>query len=129
MGQVFASIVRAIHAIDSGVSSLLRPTYDRLAKSGVFRKILPMQMKKMVISFNRPEGLELQLLMGRRVIGRWLPGTSRWHIRRPFRLFVDEAALPENKAEVSGVRFQVSGANKAEVSGVRFQVSGSNEEV
>jgi signal peptidase len=104
MGQVFASIVRAIHAIDSGVSSLLRPTYDRLAKSGVFRKILPMQMKKMVISFNRPEGLELQLLMGRRVIGRWLPGTSRWHIRRPFRLFVDEASLPGNPARGSVVR-------------------------
>jgi hypothetical protein len=88
-----------------------------------------------VISLNRDAGTELQLVMGRRVIGRWLPGKSGWNIRRPFRLFVDEESLPENKTEVSGaneeevsgVGFQVSGANKAEVSGVRFQVSGANK--
>jgi hypothetical protein len=66
-------------------------------------------MKTRAISLSHPAGTELQLLMGRRVIGRWLPGMSGWNIRRPFRLFVDEEALPENKAEVSGVRFQVSG--------------------
>jgi hypothetical protein len=46
--------------------------------------------------------------MGRRVIGRWLPGMSRWHIRRPFRLFVDEASLPENPARGSVVRSPLS---------------------
>jgi hypothetical protein len=60
---------------------------------------------------NLPKGVlgkELQLLMGRRVIGRWLPGMSRWHIRRPFRLFVDEASLPENPARGSVVRSPLS---------------------
>jgi len=85
-------------------------------------------MRPRVISFNRDAGTELQLVMGRRVIGRWLEGKSGWNIRRPFRLFVDEAALPENKEEVSGVGFQVSGTDKAEVSGVRCQVSGGNND-
>ncbi|MGD8776215.1 MAG: hypothetical protein PVF76_16570 [Syntrophobacterales bacterium] len=62
-----------------------------------------------MISFNRDAGTELQLVMGQRVIGRRLEGKTRWHIQRPFRLFVDETSLPENKTEVSGFRCQVSG--------------------
>jgi hypothetical protein len=95
--------------MDSPVSHLLRPAYNELAKVSIFTQLLPAQMRPRVISLNRTAGEELQVLMGRRVIGRLLPGMTRWHIRRPFRLFVDEEALPENKAEVSGVRFQVSG--------------------
>jgi hypothetical protein len=41
--------------------------------------------------------------MGRRVVGRWLPGMTRWYIRRPFRLFVDEESLPENPGKDSVV--------------------------
>jgi hypothetical protein len=96
IGRLFAGAIRAIHVIDESVSSLLRPVYHRLARSGVFRGLLPGRMEPRVLSFNRPGGTELQLLMGRRVIGRWLPGRDRWRIRRPFRLFVDEAKLPEN---------------------------------
>jgi hypothetical protein len=73
--------------------------------AGAIRRWLPNKiMKTKVISFDRAEGLELQLLMGRRVIGRWLPGMTQWLIRRPFRLFVDEASLPENPAKRSVVR-------------------------
>jgi signal peptidase len=49
-----------------------------------------------------------ELAKGGIVIGRWLPGMSRWHIRRPFRLFVDEASLPENPARGSVVRSPLS---------------------
>ena len=116
LGHSLAVAIRAIKSIDSNLTSLLRPFYQRLARAGVFRRWLPGWMKTRAISLSHPAGTELQLLMGRRVIGRWLPGMTRWHIRRPFRLFVDEETLPENKAEVSGVRCQVE--NKAEVSGV-----------
>lgn len=112
LGHLFAVTVRAIKIIDSSLSSLLRPLYQRLARAGIFGRWLPACMKTKAISLSHPAGTELQLLMGKRVIGRWLPGMRRWHIRRPFRLFVDEATLPENKAEVSGVRFQVSVDNK-----------------
>ena len=116
MGQLFAVTIRALHVIDSTASSLLRPGYDRLARVGIFKRWLPAQMNPRVISYDRPAGTELQLLMGRHVVGRWLPGKSGWNIRRPFRLFVDEESLPENPGKGSVVRGQVE--NKAEVSGV-----------
>jgi signal peptidase len=103
-GQLCHSIVRAINLCDSSVSAILRPSYNRLAKSDILRRWLPAQMRPRVISFNRAAGKELQLHLGRRIIGKWLPGYKAWHIRRPFRLFVDEKSLPENKSEVSDFR-------------------------
>jgi hypothetical protein len=114
-GHLLSVAIRATKSIDSNLTSMLRPFYQWLARAGVFRRWLPSGMRPRVISFNRDAGTELQLVMGQRVIGRRLEGKTGWHIRRPFRLFVDEAALPENKAEVSGVRCQVK--NKAKVSG------------
>lgn len=89
--------VRAVRIIKSGISSLLHPPYHWLAQSGVFRQWLPARVEIQVLSFSRPAGTELQLLMGWRVIGRRLPGKGQWQIRRPFRLFVDEAALPRGE--------------------------------
>jgi signal peptidase I len=129
IGQLFGVAIRAIKAIDVSICSRLRPAYDGLAKAGGFRRWLPNKIKTKVISFDRTEGTELQLLLGRRVIGRWLPGKNGWHIRRPFRLVVDEEALPENPSKGSVVRGQLSVANEAKVSGVRFQVSGCDEEL
>ena len=103
VGRLFAVTVRAIHGVDSCVSFLLRPAYREFARAGIFIRLLPAQTRPRVISLNRAAGTELQLLMGKRVIGRLLPGKTGWHIRRPFRLFVDEESLPENKTEVSGV--------------------------
>jgi signal peptidase I len=108
LGRLFAATVRIIRAIDSPVSYLLRPAYNELAKVSTFTRLLPAQMRPRVISLNRGEAKELQLLMGRRVIGRSLPGMTRWHIRRPFRLFVDEETLPENTGKGSVVRSQLS---------------------
>jgi len=48
--------------------------------------------------FNRSDGVEFQLLMAGHVIGRLIPGKGEWFIRRPFRLFVDEASLPQPDA-------------------------------
>ena len=104
LGRLFAEKMRVIHAMDSCVSRLLRPAYEELARVGIFIRLLPAQMRPRVISFNRDAGIELQLVMRRRVIGRWLPGRTGWSIRRPFRLFVDEEALPENSGKGSVVR-------------------------
>jgi signal peptidase len=108
LGRLFAVTLRVIHAVESYVSFLLRPAYNELARVSIFTLLLPAQMRPRVISLNREAGTELQLLMGRRVIGRWLPGMTRWHIRRPFRLFVDEESLPENPGKGSVVRGQLS---------------------
>jgi hypothetical protein len=96
LGHLLGVTIRTINGIDQRVSGLLHPAYEWSARRGMFRRLLPAQMTPRVISFARPEGTELQLLMGRWLIGRRLPGRSRWHIRRPFRLFVDENSLLEN---------------------------------
>ena len=101
LGHLLGVIIRAINGVDHRVSGLLRPAYEWSARRGMFRRLLPAQMTLRVISFSRPEGTELQLLMGRWVIGRRLPEKSGWQIRRPFRLFVDEESLPRN---LSGLR-------------------------
>ena len=128
IGQLLGVAIKAIKAIDVSICSRLRPAYDRLARAGAFRRWMPNKIKTKVISFDRAEGTEMQLLLGRRVIGRWLPGKTGWHIRRPFRLFVDEESLPENPGKGSVVRSQLSVESKAKVSGVGFQVSGINKD-
>ncbi len=92
-GRLFAVAVRPIPLIRSGMFTLLRPVYFRLARARLLRRWLP-RMKTRVLAFNGPEGMELQLLMGRCVIGRRSAGTGLWRLRRPFDLFLDEASLP-----------------------------------
>ena len=103
MGRLVAVTIRTLCLIDSMLSSSLRPVYHQLAKRGHLRKLLPAHLKARVVLLNRHSGRELQLLMGGRVIGRWLPEHKGWYIRRPFRLFVDEASLPKNDSRLSGV--------------------------
>ena len=117
-GHLLSVAIRATKSIDSNLTSMLRPFYQWLARAGVFRRWLPSGMRPRVISFNRDAGTELQLVMGRRVIGRRLEGKTGWHIRRPYRLFVDEEALPENPGKGSVVRGQVENV-RCQVSGVR----------
>jgi len=112
LGRLFALNVRVIHAVDLCLSHLLRAAYSELAGADIFTRLLPAQMRPRVISLKRAAGEELQLLMGRRVIGRWPPGKSGWQIRRPYRLFVDEEALPENPGKVSVVSGPLSVADK-----------------
>jgi signal peptidase I len=93
-GLLYSSRLRAIYLMKSKIYSLLGPTYHRLAGAGLLRRWLPWYEQSRVVSFHRPAGTELQLLIGRRVIGRLLPGRREWEIRPPFRLLVDEAKIP-----------------------------------
>jgi len=97
-GLLYASAVRFLCNIDSMISSFLNPAYHRLSQTGLFRRWLPDGMHMRLLSFNRSDGMEFQLLMAGHVIGRLLPGKNEWFIRRPFRLFVNEASLPQPDA-------------------------------
>jgi signal peptidase I len=93
-GRLSAFAVRFFHTTKLYILSLLKPIYHYLVQSGIMIKYIPVWKKTRIISFNRPGGTELQLLMGQRVIGRRLPGMMQWQIKPLFRLFVDEASLP-----------------------------------
>jgi len=94
IGRTVAFSLRACLVAKKELYSLIRPVYLHLAKSGVFRRFLPGTLKIRLVSFERLAGTELQLLMGRHVIGNRPPGETRWKIRPPFRLFIDETSLP-----------------------------------
>ncbi len=93
-GRISTLSLQLLTRIDLSVSKILRPVYHKLSESGIFRKCLRILPDARILSFTRHKGQELQLLIGSRVIGRRLPGNDGWQIRRPFRLFVDEADLP-----------------------------------
>lgn len=63
----------------------LRPIYNFMTKSGVVRFL---RIRPQVLVFSRPSGTEIQLLVGKRVVGR-KPPLGNWQIKPPFRLFLD----------------------------------------
>ena len=95
-GQILARFFRCLHLGNTVISIMLHPVYRGLCRSTFLRRRLHHLIKPRVLSFKRPEGVELQLVAARRLIGRRRAGRGHWEIRRPFRLFVDEALLPGN---------------------------------
>lgn len=105
LGQMVALKLRAALTVKVRLYAMLRsslgPLYLGLARSGVVRRFFPFKLKTRVISFKRPSGIELQLYIGNRMIGSRSIGLSRWRIRAPFGLFIDEASLPAGDANES----------------------------
>ncbi len=56
------------------------------------------RMRTRIVQFSSREGSELQMLLGDHLIARLPAGKERWVIRRRFRFFIDEAALPDRDA-------------------------------
>ena len=76
------------------VLALFHPLYRRLADSGILR-LPPRWLGVRVVRLQRKGCVVLYaLLWGRWPIGRYAPGEQEWHIRRPFRLFLDADTLP-----------------------------------
>lgn len=93
-GRLLSAFIRALRKSDHLASHVLNPCYRGLARSGIFRAFLPPTVRPRVITFERDGQRELQLVLGGRIIGRRPAGAGAWTIRRPFRIFVDEQALP-----------------------------------
>jgi len=103
-GRIYAIIIRSIRRIKIRLRPVRMPVrfiYLLLCRSGLFRKCIPSETEFKIFSFSRPKGIELQLYWGRRIIGRLAPGSSHWHIKVPFRLFIDVASLPKYEKEQS----------------------------
>jgi len=94
-GCLLAALIRAFRRSDHLASHVLNPCYRGLARSGLFRALLPPALRPRVITFERDGAREMQLVLGRRIIGRRPAGAGSWTIRRPFRIFVDEHSLPQ----------------------------------
>jgi hypothetical protein len=93
-GRLLSAFIRALRKSDHLASHVLNPCYRGIARTGLIRALLPPALRPRVITFERDGAREMQLVLGRRIIGRCAPGDAKWKIKRPFRLFVDEKALP-----------------------------------
>jgi len=93
-GHLAARVLGLLRKLDHRSSWVLHPVYHFLSRSGIARRLVPVSMAPRIITLTRQDGTERQLLLGKKVIGRRLPGETAWRIRRPFRLFVDERTLP-----------------------------------
>jgi len=88
--------IRRQKRIKDIIAFLFRPIYRALADAGLFYGFADLK----VVSFQRPGGVEYQLLRGEHHCGRKKPGIDRWEINFPYRLFVDEQDLYENQGDI-----------------------------
>ncbi len=94
VGLTQARLRRWLRVADRTLSRLLHPLYYALASSGLLRRLIPARLRPRVVSFAVNGRKQLRLLAGRRVVGRYDPQRQEWQIRRPYRILVDETALP-----------------------------------
>ena len=91
-GRIYAIVCRSTRQTRKYAFRVAGYAYWRAVKWSVRRYLFPPLRTKIVV-FKRPGGAERHLLLGRWVIGRYDPGSHRWDINPPFRLFIDETAL------------------------------------
>jgi signal peptidase len=93
-GRFYGSILESGKRMDMVFSTIIRPAYRWLARTGIFRKLFSRWIHIKVLRYKNGDIMEMQLQLGRRIIGRRLSGQSQWYIARPFKVFIDEATLP-----------------------------------
>ncbi|MFH1386590.1 MAG: S26 family signal peptidase [bacterium] len=77
-------------AINTTFNLLIVP-YNWLMKRGIFSRLFKNKIR--IAVFRRQNTEESQLFFGQRMIGRRLPDSEKWQIRRPWGLIVDEKNL------------------------------------
>ena len=92
-GGLFECYVRSIRFIKRGLLRLVRPFYKKVVKSGWLKKIIPLQLKPTLVSYSKKDYWELQLVLGKRVVGRRVPG-RHWKINPLIKPFLAE--VPQN---------------------------------
>ncbi len=97
-GVVEGTTARQWGHTNRGIARLLHSAYRVLARSGLFRRLLPASLRPRIYFFQARRCPFYKLMVGGRVVGQYDIQQQEWHIDRPFRLFVDEAALPAPEA-------------------------------
>jgi hypothetical protein len=104
LGRLVAATMQARRLALAVLVKALRSPYRRAAESGILQALLPRRMRPRLVCFQRPNGAELQLMMGSRSIGMLRAGDQVWTILPPFRLLVDESTLPLWEGPHAGLR-------------------------
>ncbi len=89
-GRLWSLGIRGFKVLERHLSFV----YHGLARRAFLRRVVPLQKRMRIISTGRKGERAFTILFGPWLVGRYHPGMTRWQIRRPFRLFVDEQSLP-----------------------------------
>jgi len=109
-GDLYARAVRGLAEARKSLFRLMRPAYLWASEKGLVRRLLPFRLKTRVLAVKRPQGTELQVLAGRRLIARRPARSGTWLVRRPFKLLIDARSLSDNT--VVSVRRPTDGESK-----------------
>lgn len=93
LGLVYGTALRSVHGVKRKLTSWLRPLYHLLSRWGFPGRFLHPVLCPWILSTAAGKGCELQLFIGKRMIGRLRSG-GPWEIRPPYRLCVDVSRLP-----------------------------------
>lgn len=93
-GRFHALAARVFRCVEALAREILRPPYRWLVASGLVFRWINLEKRVKVVSYRHPLGTDLHLLLGNRVIGRYLSCRGEWRIRAPYKLFLRESALP-----------------------------------
>jgi SynChlorMet cassette protein ScmC len=96
-GRLTRRWLRWRRVLGRGVSPLLRPLSLALSQRGLIARVLPAPFRPRVVVFRARGRDQLQLLLGRRFIGRYDDHRQQWQIQRPFQLLVDGRVLPRRQ--------------------------------
>jgi len=98
IGRMVGAAMQFRRGLLSCVRGLLRGPYHWLSNRGFLKALAARGVRFKVVSFTRGDGKELQLFVAGIPVGLLKPRQSRWEIRPPFKLLVDETALPQNNS-------------------------------
>ncbi len=114
-----------IRRCENSLTIIFQPLYLKLAKTGWFYFLL--RGKTRMITLKRPQGIEYQILFGKKIIGRLLPKAEKWEIKRPFRLFIDESGLPCLQKKQSLKRNIGKHIDQAKIIHGKFKLAGPDD--
>jgi len=86
LGNIQAILIRWKRSLNKYLYNILKSPYYLLSGK------LNLPVRKKMLIFQRAKGKELQIVIGRVVIARQLPG-EEWQVRPPFRMFLDKSIL------------------------------------
>ena len=107
-GRLESRWVRWKQGLDRGVSPLLHPLYQALFHSGFIARLVPTSFRPRVVVFHTQGRDQFQLLLGKRLIGRYDDQRQQWQIQRPFQLLVEKRALSHHLLLADGTHWEIS---------------------
>lgn len=93
-GRTYRGMLLALKHSEWFLVRRLHPLYRLMAQSVWPKKMFGALIQPRFLLFNRPDGVEIQMLIGHTIIGRYRQTEDGWQIRRPYRLLIDETSLP-----------------------------------